>query len=149
MSNKPVLSAVAVEMDRKVNEATGQHKYGVFVDFLITFLPTLLQLIGMCKTPIPPAPTPAVPPATPDEASAWQEAWNMKTRAVDAFNEDTQDYDAHTLRSMARKAKRQKRRDGERISAAESIEIARQFLDAGRLNDMETIATGIMESRAS
>ena len=148
MSNKPVLMAAATVMDRKVNESTGQHLYGVFVDFLISFLPTLMTLLGMCKTPIPPAPLPATPHENDQVASAWQDAWKMKFRATSAFHEDTQDYDAHTLRSIARQAKREKRRDGERIKAHEAIEIARQFLDSGRTDDMETITAGVLESRS-
>ena len=143
---KPLLFAVATELDRKVNEATGQQTYGVFVDFLITFLPTLIQLLG--KTPIPPAPPPVTPPTSPEMATAWQDAWKMKYRATSAFHEDTQDYDAHTLRSVARHAKREKRRDGQPIKAAEAIEIARQYLDSGRTSDLETITAGILESRS-
>ncbi len=146
--SKPTLLALANDMDRKINEATAQQTYGVFVDFLVTFLPTLIQLLGLCKTPIPPAPAPTTPPATPDMATAWQDAWKMKYRATSAFHEDIQDYDAHTLRSVARNAKREKRRDGQPIKAAEAIEIARQFLDTGRTSDLETIAAGILESRA-
>lgn len=145
---KPLLFAVATELDRKVNEATGQQTYGVFVDFLITFLPTLIQLLGLCKTPIPPAPPPVTPPTSPEMATAWQDAWKMKYRATSAFHEDTQDYDAHTLRSVARHAKREKRRDGQPIKAAEAIEIARQYLDSGRKSDLETITAGILESRS-
>ncbi|MES2793816.1 MAG: hypothetical protein V4719_29645 [Planctomycetota bacterium] len=146
--SKLILETVATDMDRRINEATGQHNYGVFVDFLVTFLPTLMQLLSLCKTPIPPAPTPATPPANPDIAAAWQDAWKMKSRSNAAFHEDTQDYDAHTLRSLARKAKREKRRDGETIRAAEAIEIARQLLDTGRTSDMETLTAGILESRS-
>lgn len=145
--NKPSLLTVVTDMDRKVNEATGQQTYGVFIDFLITFLPTLINLLGLCKTPIPPAPVPVTPPTTPEMATAWQDAWKMKYRATSAFQEDTQDYDAHTLRSVARHAKREKRRDGQPIRAAEAIEIARQFLDSGRTSDLETICAGILDSR--
>lgn len=144
----PTLFAVATDLDRKVNEATGQQTYGVFVDFLIAFLPTLVQLLGLCKSPIPPAPAPVNPPTSPEMANAWQEAWKMKYRATTAFHEDTQDYDAHTLRSVARHARREKRRDGQPIKAAEAIEIARQFLDSGRTSDLETITAGILESRS-
>lgn len=148
-ATQPTLAAIAADIDRKINEATGQHKYGVFLDFIIAFLPTLLSLLGNCKTPIPPAPVPVNPPATPAEADAWQEAWKMKSRAVEAFDDDSQDYDAHTLRSIARNAKREKRRDGERISAREAIEIARQSLDNGRTQDMETLTAAVMESRTA
>lgn len=144
----PTLLLLTTDMDRKVNEATGQQAYGAFVDFLISFLPTLAQLLELCKTPIPPAPAPVTPPATPEMANAWQEAWSMKYRATSAFHKDTQDYDAHTLRSVARRAKRQKRRDGQPIKAAESIEIARQFLDTGRTAELEVISASLLESRA-
>ena len=146
MSTK--LQAIAVEMDRKINEATDQQKYGVFVDFLIQFMPVLAQLLGLCKTPIPPAPVPAAEPQTPEAEAAWQDAWKMKYRAEQAFDEDTQDYDAHTLRNVARRFKREKRRDGERITTRESIEIARQYLDSGRTESLETIQAGILEARS-
>ena len=146
--SKPTLLALVTDLDRKVNEATGQHTYGVFIDFLIAFLPTLIDLLGLCKTPIPPAPSPVTPPTSAEMAMAWQDAWKMKYRATSAFQEDTQDYDAHTLRSVARNAKREKRRDGQPIKAAEAIEIARQFLDNGRTSDMESMTARILESRA-
>lgn len=144
----PVLLAMAEDADRKINEATEQHTYGVFVDFLITFLPTLIQLLGLCKTPIPPAPTPPSPLSSEAETAAWGDAWKMKYRATSAFNDNTQDYDAHTLRQIARQAKRQHRKDGQPISAHEAIEIARQSLDNGRTKDLPTITAGIMESRS-
>lgn len=143
--SKPNLMALATAIDRNVSEALSEEKRGGWVDLLIEFLP---KLLGLCPhRPKPPAPPNPTPNPTPAQASAWEDAWDSKVKAQQAFIEEEKDYDAHALRVSSRRYFRQHKKSGEPITREQAIELARGSLDAARTQPMEKLAAAILEVR--
>ena len=145
-----VVMDLVVRMDTRVCDAVGDRAYGTFIEILITMLPTILGLFKMCpKKPIPPAPVPAQPFGNEAEKNAWDEAWEMKCRAEDAWNDDELDYNPGQLRRFANGLKREHRRKDDRITRSEALELARSSFDAARMEQMPMLAKAVQEARAA
>lgn len=142
------LRMMANRIDEGVCESTGKTSYGVFIDVLVQLLPVFLQLFQNCpKKPKPPAPVNPNPSPTAEQAKAWDDAWGLKCRAVDGYNEDEADYTPKLLRQMSHVAMRDKRRKGEKISKAEAMHIGRESLDEARTSEMRVLAAAVLEAQ--
>lgn len=149
-SKHPRTYSTAKEIDEQVSESTGKPA-GAFLDILLilaqAFLPMLAKLLPCLNPkPVPPNPDPA---PTPEADLAWKNAWSLKGRAEKAFNENKQDYDAHTLRQMSNQIRRQRKKDGEPVDRDEALELARAALDQAREKSQAEIAATILEAQAN
>lgn len=134
-------------VDRKVAEAT-EEEYGSFITILLPllqiFLPMLQNLPCLAPKPAPPNPNPS---PSPEESKAWNDAWILKSKAVEAFDDRNQDYDRHTLNVMAGRILREKRRAGDRIKRPEALELARAALDEARERELPEMVDIILEAQ--
>jgi hypothetical protein len=135
-------------VDRKVAESTGE-EYGSFIAILLPllqiFLPMLANLPCLAPKPAPPNPDPS---PSPEAAKAWNDAWILKSKAVEAFDDQNQDYNRHTLNVMAGRILRAKRRADERIKRPEALELARAALDEARERELPEMVDIILEAQA-
>lgn len=115
---------------------------GFDITILIQLLPMLLQLFDLCKKPIPPNPN-----ANPTPAQ--QKAYELKYTATESYDDVYADYERALLHRTANQCRKAKKKDGERVSRADSVELARACLDEARTSDIDTIAKGIEEAQAA
>lgn len=128
----------------QINEtAEGTTLYGV-IDW-VSLLPTFLSLLGMCRKPTKPAPVNPTPQPTQQQATAWEDAWRMKSGATD--NWDGQAYSDKILTRTARHIRKAKKRDGQPITKPESVEAALLALDNARLSEMPDLYHDVLEAR--
>jgi hypothetical protein len=132
-------------IESHVCESLGEPNRGAFLDVLIQLLPTFLGIFQSCKKPVSPAPKNPLPEPTELQSSVWVEAWEVKQKSLELFNEETQSYSPRALRVMARKAKREKKKSGDPITIAEAIEISQETLDEAREQPMEVLFETINE----
>lgn len=136
-------------VDRKVAESTGE-EYGSVIAILLPllqiFLPMLQNLPCLAPKPAPPNPDPS---PTPEATKAWNDAWILKSKAVEAFDELNQDYDRHTLNVMAGRIMREERRSGRRIKRLEGLEMARAALDEARERELPEMVEIILEAQGN
>lgn len=134
----PVLKAAAERMEIHL------HNLGI-VGFdpmiLIQLLPSLISLFQSCKQTTPPKPIP-IPDPTPSQAKAWE----MKSRATEGFDADTNAYDRRLLHATAQTCRKTRKKNGASCKPREALELARTALDEARNNDIDTIAAAIDEA---
>jgi hypothetical protein len=138
----------AEKIDERLSESTGEPR-GTFITILLTLFQELLPKLLTLLPCFNPKPVPVDPVPNPSEARklAWQNAWRLKGRAEEDFDEATNDYKAHTLRQMSVRIRRAKRKDGEPVTKEESFELAKQALDAARETPHEEMVETILEAQ--
>lgn len=136
---------ISLRAERINKRFKGTSLYGV-IDW-IALLPMLLPLLGLCKRPVNPTPVNPTPNPNPVQAEAWEQAWGLKSAAVDNWDPQTGTYADKVVNRTAAKIFRQKKRDGSRITRDESREAAIRALDDTRVDSMVNIYHDVLEAR--
>lgn len=141
------LRSMANRMDEGVTESLRRRVYGAFLDIIMTVLPIFLQLFQNCPAKKPkPEPVNPTPTPTAEQSQAWSQAWALKCRAEDGYDDESREYSNRLLRPMARAAMKAHKKKGERLSKVEALEIAHESLEEARTQPMGVLYAAVLEA---
>ncbi len=133
---------LALQAVRLEHQAQAVGLLGIFP--WMEILQVLLPLIGTCKKPVNPTPPNPTRNPTPSQASAWEQAWHLKSAAID--NWDGSEYSPSTIKRTAAPIRKQKRRDGTPITKSEANAAAIIALNDARTVPMAELYSNVLEA---
>lgn len=134
---------LAKRAERIEKQAKGTAVYGVIPWDIV--LPSLLQLLGNLCKPKNPAPVNPTPSPTPAQTAAWNDAWALKSAAVESWDGST--YSPKTINKTTAQIRKANRRDGRPVSKADGQQAAILALDDARQSSMADMYHDVLEAR--
>lgn len=134
------MSALQNIASKIAKSAVGDQDVSDLTTTLVQLSSEVNDYLEKCGDPDEAAPTNPNQNPTAAEEKAWKDAWTLKCSAQQATHKHVD--------IMAKRLKREKRRNGEHIKRQEAESLAQSLIEHAKTQDMPEIAAAILDSRS-
>lgn len=106
----------------------------------------VLGFLSACKKPPTPAPVNPTPNPTPAQTAAWDDAWTLKQKAIEA-QKPNGTFGGAGFNRTVKETLQKKRRDGEKIKRAAAEEVVSEMFADAVIDSMPSIYSDVCEAR--